>query len=360
VKTTIQFGPQHPVWVEPLRLKLTMDGEIVKDCELEAGYCHRGIEKKFEWDYNKGAFLSERICGICTQHHSTCFCTAVEGTIAGFELPRRAAVIRTIMLELERLHSHLLAIGLTLESIGFENLFMLCFRDREMVLDVFEKTTGNRVLHGINTVGGVLRDIGPEMAAEIGRFCDAIEVKCRELEGMITGSYTIRQRMQGVGVMSEQLAKDLCVVGPVARGASVAYDVRSVAPYLLYGELGFKPIVETSGDCWARSIVRVRELFQSIGLIRACLPLLADAPPEIFAKPKALPDGEYFARVEAPRGELFYYVRGKRSKELDRVKVRTSTYANGVGFEPLIRGAHLADIGLITITYDPCIGCFDR
>ena len=139
MKTTIQFGPQHPVWIEPIRLKLDMDGEIVKDCELEAGYCHRGIEKKFEWDYNKGAYLSERICGICTQHHSTCFCTAVEGTIAGFELPRRAAVVRMIMLELERLHSHLLAIGLTLESIGFENLFMLCFRNREMVLDIFEQ-----------------------------------------------------------------------------------------------------------------------------------------------------------------------------------------------------------------------------
>jgi Ni,Fe-hydrogenase III large subunit len=360
MKTIIQFGPQHPVWVEPLRLKLTMDGEIVKDCELEAGYSHRGLEKKFEWDYNKGAYLSERICGICTQHHSTCFCTAVEGTITGFELPRRAAIIRTIMLELERLHSHLLAIGLTLESIGFENLFMLCFRNREIVLDIFERSTGNRVLHGINVVGGVLRDIGPEMAAEISRFCDEIEKKCHELEGMIAGSYTIRQRLRGVGVMSEQLAKDLCVVGPVARGANVAYDIRSVAPYLLYREIGFEPIVEKDGDCWARSIVRVRELFQSIDIIRSCLPLLADAPPEIFAKPGALPDGENFARVEAPRGELFYYVRGKKSKDLDRVKVRTSTYANGVGFEPLIRGAHLADIGLITITYDPCIGCFDR
>jgi Ni,Fe-hydrogenase III large subunit len=229
-----------------------------------------------------------------------------------------------------------------------------------MVLDIFEHSTGNRVLHGINVVGGVLRDIGPGMAAEIGRFCDAIEKKCHELEGMITGSYTIKQRLQGVGVMSEQLAHELCVVGPVARGSNIAYDIRSIAPYLLYDEIGFRPIVEKDGDCWSRSIIRVRELFQSIDLIRSCLPLLADAPQEIFAKPGALPDGENFARVEAPRGELFYYVRARKSKDLDRVKVRTSTYANGVGFEPLIRGSHLADIGLITITYDPCIGCFDR
>ncbi|HUL61593.1 MAG TPA: nickel-dependent hydrogenase large subunit, partial [Methanocella sp.] len=336
MRSTIQFGPQHPVWVEPLRLKLTMDGEIIEDAELEAGYCHRGIEKKFEWDFNKGAYLSERICGICTQHHSTCYCTAVEGTMAGLELPRRAAVIRMIMLELERLHSHLLAIGLTLESIGFENLFMLCFRNREMVLDVFERTTGNRVLHGINLVGGVTRDIGPEMAADIGRFCDAIEKKCRDLEDMITGSYTIRQRMQGVGIMKEQLAKDLCLVGPVARGSNVPYDVRSAAPYLLYKDMGFKPAVEKGEDCLARTMVRVRELFQSIDIIRQCLPLLDGAPGEIVARSKALPDGENFARVEAPRGELFYYVRGKKSRDLDRVKVRTSTYANGAGIVPLI------------------------
>jgi ech hydrogenase subunit E len=359
MRTTIQFGPQHPVWIEPLRLKLTMDGEIVRDAELEAGYVHKGLEKKFEWDYNKGAYLSERVCAICTQHHSTCYCMAVEGVL-GLEIPRKAAIIRTIMLELERLHSHLLAIGLTLESIGFENLFMLCFRNREMVLDVFERTTGNRVLHGINVVGGVVRNIGPEMAKEIGDFCDAMEKKVRDLEQMITKSYTIRQRMQGVGIMPEKLAKELCVVGPVARGSNVPYDVRYDAPYLMYKEIRFTPIVEKDGDCWARSIVRVRELYQSIDLIRQCLPLLGGAPDEIFAKPKSLPEGEYFMRDEAPRGELFYYVRGKKSKELDRVKIRTSTYANGIGIIPLIKGSHLADVGLITITFDPCIGCFDR
>jgi ech hydrogenase subunit E len=336
-----------------------MDGEIVKDAELEAGYVHRGLEKKFEWDYNKGAYLSERVCGICTQHHSTCYCTAVEGTM-NLEITRRTAIIRTIMLELERLHSHLLAIGLTLEAIGFENLFMLCFRDREIVLDVFEKTTGNRVLHGINIVGGVIRDLGPEMVKEIGEFCDLIEKKCLDLKDMIVKSYTIRQRMQGVGVMSEKLARDLCVVGPVARGSNVPYDVRAAAPYVLYNEIKMEPIVEKDGDCWARSIVRVRELFQSIDIIRQCLPLLDGTPDELFVKSKVLPDGENFARVEAPRGELFYYARGKKSKELDRLKIRTSTYGNAIGIVPLIKGSHLADIGLITITFDPCIGCLDR
>jgi ech hydrogenase subunit E len=359
MRTTIQFGPQHPVWIEPLRLKLTTDGEIVKDASLEAGYVHKGLEKKFEWDYNKGAYLSERVCAICTQHHSTCYCTAVEGTM-GLELPRRAAIIRTIMLELERLHSHFLAIGLTLEAIGFENLFMLCFRDREVVLDVFERTTGNRVLHGINIVGGVIRNVGPEMAKEIMDFCDDIEKRAHDLEKMIVNSYTIKQRMQGVGVMSESLAKDLCVVGPVARGSNVPYDVRAIAPYLLYKEVKVTPVVEKGGDCWARSLVRVRELFQSIGLIRQLVPLLESSPDELFAKSKAMPEGENFARVEPPRGELFYYVRGKKSKELDRVKIRTSTYANGPGIVPLIKGSHLADVGLITITFDPCIGCFDR
>lgn len=360
MKTTIQFGPQHPVWVEPIRMRLTLDGEIVRDAELEAGYVHRGLEKKFEWDYNKGAYLSERVCGICTQHHSTCYCLAVEGTM-NLEIPRRAQVIRTIMLELERLHSHLLAIGLTLDAIGFENLFMLSFRNREIVLDMFERTTGNRVLHGINIVGGVIRDIGPEMIKEISDFCDIIEKRCSDLRDMILHSYTIRQRMQGVGILSEQLARDLCVVGPVARGSNVPYDIRHDAPYLLYKEIKVTPVTETAGDCWARTMVRVRELFQSIDIIRQLLPLLESAPKdEIFAKSRTLPEGEYFARVEPPRGELLYYVRGKKSKELDRVKIRTSTYANAPGIIPLIKGSHLADVGLITVTFDPCIGCLDR
>ncbi|HEY3422483.1 MAG TPA: nickel-dependent hydrogenase large subunit, partial [Methanocellaceae archaeon] len=216
MRTTIQFGPQHPVWVEPIRMKLTMSGELVTDAELEVGYVHKGLEKKFQWDYNKGAYLSERVCAICTQHHSTCYCLAVEGTM-NLEVPRRAAIIRTIMLELERLHSHLLAIGLTLESVGFENMFMLCFRNREMVLDIFEKSTGNRILHGINVVGGVIRDVGPEMAKDISVFCDAMEKKCLDLQDMIVKSYTIKQRMQGTGIMSQKMAEDLCVVGPVAR-----------------------------------------------------------------------------------------------------------------------------------------------
>lgn len=359
MRTVVQFGPQHPVWIEPLRLKLILDGEVVKDAELEAGYVHRGLEKKFEWDYNKAAYLSERVCGICTQHHSTCYCLAVEDMM-GLEAPRRAAIIRTIMLELERLHSHLLAIGLTLEAIGFENLFMQSFKDRELVLDVFERTTGNRVLHGINIVGGVTRNIGPEMAKEISSFCEVMEKRCHDLEKMVVSSYTIRQRMQGVGVMSQKLAEDLSVVGPVARGSNVPYDVRAVAPYLLYKEIKVTPVVEKGGDCWARTMVRVRELFQSIDIIRQCLPLLDGAPDELFAKSRSLPDGENFTRVEAPRGELFYFVRGKKSKELDRVKIRTPTYANGIGIVPLIKGEQLADVGLITITFDPCIGCFDR
>lgn len=357
--TTIQFGPQHPVWIEPLRLKLSMDGEIVKDADLEVGYVHKGLEKKLQWDYDKGIYVAERVCAICTQHHTTTFCLGVEQSM-DLEVPRRAAIIRTIMLELERLHSHLLAIGLTVEAIGFENLFMLCFKYRESVLDVFEKTTGNRVLHGINLVGGVARDIDQDSVTYINNFCDTLEEKCFELRDMILKSYTIKNRMQGVGVLSEKAAKDMCVVGPVARGSNVPYDVRTVAPYLLYKEIKVKPILEKDGDCWARSLVRVRELFQSIDIIRQCLSLLESAPPEIFVKPKKKPEGESFARTEPPRGELFYYVRGKKSKELERVKIRTSTYANGPGILPLVKGSHLADVGLIVVTFDPCIGCLDR
>lgn len=344
---------------EPIRAKLVLDGEIIKDLELEVGFSHRGLEKKFEWDYNKALYLSERVCGICTQHHSTCYCLTVE-KLMGLEIPRRAQIIRTIMLELERLHSHLLATGCAMEATGFENLFMLSLRTRELVLDIFERTTGNRILHGNNIIGGVIKDIGPEMAKEVSDFCDAIEKKCHDLEEIIVGSHTIRQRMRGVGVLNEQLAKDLCVVGPIARGSNVPYDVRYTSPYLIYKEIKVKPITEKDGDCWARTMVRLKELYQSIDIIRKCLTLLPDAPNELFIKLTTMPQGEQFTCVEAPRGELFYYIRGKNSRDLDRVKIRTSTYANGLGLVPVMKGMHLSDVGMITMTFDPCIGCFDR
>jgi ech hydrogenase subunit E len=342
-----------------MKAKLVLDGEVITDVEMEVGFAHRGLEKKFEWDYNKALYLSERVCGICTQHHSTCYCLTVE-SLMGLETPRRAQIIRTIMLELERLHSHLLATGLTMEAMGFENLFMHCLRAREGVLDVFEHTSGDRIIHGMNVVGGVKRDIGPVLSGEIVVFCDVLEKKCRNIEDMVTNSYTIRQRMQGVGILSEQHAKDLCVVGPIARGSNVPYDIRSVSPYLSYREIKVMPVVEKDGDCWARTMVRIRELYQSIDIIRQCLLLLESAPGDILLQPKTLPDGEHFTCVEAPRGELFYYIRGKKSKELDRVKIRTSTYANGLGLIPVIKGMHLSDVGMITMTFDPCIGCFDR
>lgn len=359
MRTVVQFGPQHPVWVEPIRLKLTLDGEIARDVDYEGGFVHRGIEKKFEWDFNKGPYLAERVCGICSSHHSACYCLAAEKVLK-MEIPRRAAVIRTMILELERLHSHLLAMGLTLEAIGFENMFMLCFRTREMVLDVFERTTGNRVLHGINIVGGVSRNIGPEMASEITVFLDDLEKKFKDIEKMVVGSYTIKKRMIGIGKLTDQQIKDLCLVGPVARGSNVPYDVRAVAPYLMYKEIKVTPIVDSGGDAWARTVVRIKEVYQSIDIMRQLVAMLDTAGEEFFTKPKGMPEGEDFARVEAPRGELFYYVRGKKSKELDRVKIRTSTYGNGPGIVPAVKGAHLADIGVITVTFDPCIGCFDR
>jgi ech hydrogenase subunit E len=198
------------------------------------------------------------------------------------------------------------------------------------------------------------------MAKEILDFCDMIEKRCSDLKDMIVHSHTIKERMIGVGVLPKQTALDYSVVGPIARGSGITYDVRTAAPYLVYGELKMQPVVEEGCDVWARSVVRVRELFQSIDLIRQLVPMLEGLPDDLLAKSKTLPEGDAFARVEPPRGELFYFARGKKSKELDRVKVRTSTYANGPALVPVIKGCHFADVGVITISYDPCIGCFDR
>ncbi len=357
--TIVPMGPQHPALLEPIHLKLSTHEERVEDVEIHIGYNHRGMERIMENDFKKNVHISERVCGICSHQHSTAYCQALEAMM-GVVIPPRARFIRTIMTELQRMHSHLLIIGLLADAIGYEHLFMQCWRDREIVMDVVQNISGNRVHYGMNMVGGVRRDIGYDEVKELGRALDALEVRFEDLDRILRRDRTFLSRTRGVGVLSREEAIAQGAVGPVARASDIPVDIRTTLahPYAAYPLLSFTPVLEEDGDVWSRTIVRMQELFQSADIIRQCDGMMRDG--HVHERLKGKPDGEAFSRVEAPRGELVYYVRGVGDEVLDRVKIRTPTFANIPSLRPMLLGADLADVPGIVASIDPCICCMDR
>jgi len=356
-KTIIPFGPQHPVLPEPLHLDLIMEDEKVVGAIPQIGFIHRGLEKLVEKrDYHEMVYVIERICGICSFIHGQGYVQTVEG-IMDVEVPQRAKYLRTIWAELSRIHSHLLWLGLMADAYGFESLFMHCWRIREKVLDIFEETTGGRVIFSVCKVGGVWKDIDNDTLKRIVSTLKEIEEETKPLTKVFVKDYSVQKRTRGVGVLTSQEAFDLGAVGPVLRGSGVAQDMRKLG-YAAYGDLDFEPIVEKDGDCYARTIVRVRETFQSFNLIYQAVDKIPDG--EIEVKVKGNPTGEFISRIEQPRGQVIYYGKGNGTKYLDRFRVRTPTFANIAPLLKMLPGSELADVPLLALTIDPCISCTER
>lgn len=356
-RTVIPFGPQHPVLPEPIHLDLVMEDETVVEAIPSFGFIHRGLEKLAEKkDFTEYSFVAERICGICSYTHGHGYCEAIEHVL-GLQVPPRARFLRTMWGELSRIHSHMMWMGLLADAFGFENLFMACWRLREGVLDVIEETTGGRVIFGAAKVGGCRRDVTPDMLSRIPAQLNAVETQLRDITDVFRDDYSVRQRLCGVGVLSSKEAFDLGAVGPMIRASGVAVDTR-LEGYAAYGDLQFEPIVEKDGDCWARTMVRIREVYQSFDLIRQIIPKVPEGPVEV--KVTGAPTGEYFARLEQPRGEVIYYVKGSGKKTLDRFRVRTPTFANIPPLLKMLQGCQLADVPVIVLTIDPCISCAER
>ena len=354
---TVPFGPQHPVLPEPIHLDLVLEDERVIEAIPSIGYIHRGLEALVEKrDFKDYVFIAERICGICSYIHSATYCEAIE-SVMGIEVPPRATHLRVIWSEYSRLHSHLLWLGLFADSMGFENLFMNAWRIREKILDVFELTTGGRVIQGVSKVGGIKRDISSEQFSSMRTGLDALVPELEELTGVFFDDPTVRSRTQGVGVLSKENAYVLGAAGPVLRGSGVSQDMR-MSGYGAYGLLDFKPVVEQSGDCYARCMVRAKELFTSVDLIRQAIDQIPDG--EIDTPVKGNPDGEFYARAEQPRGEVVHYVRGGGKKNLLRHRVRTPTAANVPALVTMLKGCEMADVPVIVLSIDPCIGCMER
>jgi len=358
-KFNIPMGPQHPALKEPEGFSVALKGEKILGVEIRLGYNHRGIEKACEQNtYIQDLYLIERVCGICSHTHATCFVQAVE-EIAGLQVPRRGLYLRTLIAELERIHSHLLWLGVAGHEIGFDTLLMYSWRDREIVMDTLALLTGNRVNYGMNTIGGVRHDITPAQSKEVLKAIDLLEERTKYYIEVATQETTIIKRLSGVGVVSYDDALRLEAVGPTGRASGLDRDVRRDDPYAAYGELSFNVITDNHCDVFGRTIVRVKELMESYKMIRQIIKNMPDGPIAVKA-PRKIPAGEAVSRYEAPRGEDVHYVKANGSEMPERVKVRAPTLANIQVVKHMLKDRYLADMPIVIAAIDPCFSCTDR
>jgi len=355
----IPIGPQHPLLKEPLSYLLTVEGELVTDESLRIGYVHRGIERLCQQrSYVQNTYLLERVCGICSHVHTTTYCQGVEALL-GLEVPQRALHLRTLLCELERIHSHLLWLGVFSENIGFTTIFMYAWRDREITLDIMEELSGGRVSHAANVIGGVRMDVGKEQGRSILARLEDLGRQIETFRDVIRHERSFQMRTRDLGHLSFEQVRDYCVVGPMARASGVDVDLRRDAPYVAYDGLDLRVVTARGGDVWTRTQMRVQEIFESLHLCRQVLKELPGGPLTVRA-PRRVPAGEVVSRAEAPRGELIYYIRSDGSERPARVKVRTPTMTALVTLSEQLRGINIADVPAVIGGTDLCIACVDR
>lgn len=355
--TIIPFGPQHPVLPEPLQLDLMVEDERVIKAIPSIGFVHRGLEKLVEKkDFHEMVYVTERTCGICSFIHGMTYCMALEELLK-VEVPIRAQYLRVLWSELSRIHSHLLWLGLMADSIGFESLFMHAWRIRDKVLDIIEETTGGRVIFGSCKIGGVRKDVSKDKFKEILARLANHSKDIKDLSKVFEKDKSVKYRLCGRGILTKEDAYELGAVGPVLRGSGNPIDSR-MKGYAAYNELAFEPVVEKACDSYARCMVRVHEIFQSIELISRVAEKITEG--EIETKVIGTPDGESLVRTEQPRGEVVYYISANGTKNLDRLRIRTPTFTNIPALLKMLEGCDLADVPVIVMTIDPCIGCSER
>lgn len=356
----IPIGPQHPFLKEPAKFDFDISGEEIRGAHIQIGYNHRGMEKACEErNYYQCLYLLERICGICSHSHATAYVQAVE-TLLNLELPKRGVYLRTLVCELERLHSHFLWLGVAAHEVGFDTLFMYVWRDRELVMQVLEEISGNRVNYGYNTIGGVRRDLTEEQRKKILEMMGTLRKRLDYYTKIGTNEPSFVARIKGVGKMSKERATQMCTVGPFARASGLDVDVRRDDPYAAYGDMEFKVCTSDLGDILGRVIVRIQEVAESCNIIDQ---LLTNLPPGDVAVKKVLrrvPAGVALSRYEAPRGEDVHYVRSNGTDKPERVKVRAPTMANLEAATESVVGAFVADIPIAIASIDPCFSCTDR
>jgi membrane-bound hydrogenase subunit alpha len=368
----IPIGPIHPALKEPVQFEFEIDGEKIVNVDVSLGHVHRSVE----WAGTRRnpiqiLYLAERICGICSYCHPMAFALATERA-ADIEVPERAQYLRVIQQEIERICSHILWAGVAAHEIGFDSVLFLTWQIREKALDLTEYLVGNRVTKGITMIGGVRRDITEDMVPRIKEDLQYFKDNFEKLRKIFLDDKTFKMRSQGCGILTKEDALKLCACGPTARASGVKKDVRVDQPYFAFGDLDIDYITpdiltgEVNGDVYDRIIVRLLEVKGSIDLIEQCLERMP--PGDIVAEPKISKllstlkkvNGEGIGRMEAPRGEVFHYVKYMENESPYSWKVRAPTYNNILPWIPMLLGEQIADIPIVAASTDPCMSCTNR
>jgi len=356
----LPLGPYHPALHEPEYFEIYGKGETVEDIVYRGFHVHRGIEKLAESrrvTYEDIFYLAERICGICGFVHSCCYALALEKA-AGIEVPERAMYVRSVLLEIERIHSHLLWLGVVAHILGYDAGFMHTWRIREKAMVVAEILSGSRKTYGVNTVGGIRFDLDRDRIAKTLNYLKVIKEEFTEFLKILLSVPQIKSRASGTGVLPRSDARALSVVGPVARASGLYRDVRKDYPYLAYSEVSFRVPLYTEGDNLARILVRVDEVFESIEIVRQLLDKIPEGP--VRAESREIPPlKKAVAAIEAPRGEDVHFIITGVGRPY-RWRVRAPTYQNIPALRAMLRGTPLADAPLTIASIDPCFSCTDR
>ncbi len=351
----LKIGPYHPLVIEPELYEVRVQDGKITDVLIEQGFTHRGIETlMLTKTIKQDVFLAERVCGLCSQAHSTAYCLAVEN-VFGFEAPPRANYIRTMVFELDRLHSHYMWFALLFHMIHDTERFMVALNAREKLMDIIEAICGNRVHFSVNAIGGVRRDVSPQVMKSLLQLLDEYNALNDEIfKAMEVHS----PKLSGIGILPRDKARAFAVVGPILRGSGVASDIRRDDPHLVYDDLDFELITEKGCDVQARSMVRAREIPETISILRQIVENMPQG--EIKADVGEPPVGEESGRVEAPRGELIYYARLNGTNYPERIKLRPPSYVNVRAVPEMLRGEKVENLPPILESLDRCISCTNR
>ncbi|MDI6884452.1 MAG: nickel-dependent hydrogenase large subunit [Hadesarchaea archaeon] len=351
----VKVGPYHPLLLEPELYEITVRDGKITDVGIRQGYTHRGIERLMESkSFVQDVFLAERVCGLCSQAHSTAYCQAVE-KIFGAEVPARARNIRSLVFEMDRLHSHYMWFGLFFHTLHNEGQFIKIINARESLMDLIESICGNRVHFSINSIGGVRRDVTKRMLAAVKSLMGDLETLTDDISRELRNA---APKLSGLGPLPRDKARAYGVVGPVLRASGVESDIRKDDPYAAYGEVDFEIPTEEEGDVFSRALVRARETLESVKIIRQLIERMPKGEISVDIREPLV--GEDFSRVEAPRGELIYYVRSNGTNYPERVKLRPPTYMNDRAVVEMLCEQKLADFPVILESLDRCISCTNR
>ncbi len=356
-RSVIPFGPQHPVLPEPIHIDLIVEDEKVIEAVPSIGFVHRGLESLVtKKDFNDMVYVAERICGICSYGHGYGYVDAVEH-IMNIEVPERSEFIRTVLFELSRMHSHILWLGLMADAFGFESLFMETWKIREKVLDMLESATGGRVIFSILKIGGLRHDVTDDILKGFLPQLEGIEESIKQCEKTFLMDSAVMSRLKGIGYLSAEEAVKLGCAGPFLRASGVEVDNRTRG-YAAYGKIDFDIVTSDEGDSYGRCVVRIGEIYQSINIIRQCIEKMPEG--DVNVPVKGFPNGEHMTILEQPRGEACYYVHASGKKFIERMRVRTPTFANIPGLAKTLQGCDVADVPILVVAVDPCISCTER